>query len=84
MPKIRNNLTLLLSSKKASELLPKEGKEKLAEALKDEINSRHRAAQEKQERRSDHARRAGQVRSVHLIHHSVRSHGGRLSLPRRG
>jgi flagellar FliL protein len=39
MPKIRNNLTLLLSSKKASELLPKEGKEHLAEALKDEINS---------------------------------------------
>lgn len=39
IPKIRNNLTLLLSSKKASELLPKEGKEKLAEALKDEINS---------------------------------------------
>jgi flagellar protein FliL len=39
MPKIRNNLTLLLSSKKASELLSKEGKEKLAEALKEEINS---------------------------------------------
>ena len=39
MPKIRNNLTLLLSSKKASELLPKEGKEHLAEALKEEINS---------------------------------------------
>lgn len=39
MPKIRNNLTLLLSAKKASELLPKEGKEKLAESLKDEINS---------------------------------------------
>lgn len=39
MPKIRNNLTLLLSSKKASELLPKEGKEHLAEALKDEINA---------------------------------------------
>lgn len=39
MPKIRNNITLLLSSKKASELLPKEGKETLAEALKDEINS---------------------------------------------
>ncbi len=39
MPKIRNNITLLLSSKKASELLPKEGKEKLAESLKDEINS---------------------------------------------
>jgi flagellar FliL protein len=39
MPKIRNNLTLLLSSKKASELLPKAGKEQLAEALKEEINS---------------------------------------------
>jgi flagellar FliL protein len=39
MPKIRNNITLLLSGKKASELLPKEGKEKLAEALQDEINS---------------------------------------------
>jgi flagellar FliL protein len=38
-PKIRNDLTLLLSSKKASELLSKEGKEKLAEELKDEINS---------------------------------------------
>ena len=39
MPKIRNNITLLLSAKKASELLPKEGKEHLAEGLKDEINS---------------------------------------------
>ena len=38
MPKVRNNIMLLLSSKKASELLPKEGKENLAEALKDEIN----------------------------------------------
>jgi flagellar protein FliL len=38
MPKIRNNITLLLSSKKPSELLPKEGKEQLAETLKDEIN----------------------------------------------
>lgn len=38
MPKIRNNITLLLSSKKASELMPKEGKEHLAESLKDEIN----------------------------------------------
>lgn len=38
MPKIRNNITLLLSSKKASELLPKEGKERLAEQLKAEIN----------------------------------------------
>lgn len=39
MPKIRNNITLLLSGKKASELLPKEGKEKLAEGLKEEINA---------------------------------------------
>lgn len=38
MPKIRNNIMLLLSSRKASELLPKEGKERLAEALREEIN----------------------------------------------
>lgn len=38
MPKIRNNVTLLLSSKKASELLTKEGKEKLAAELKETIN----------------------------------------------
>lgn len=38
MPKVRNNIMLLLSSKKASELLPKEGKENLAEALKEEVN----------------------------------------------
>jgi flagellar FliL protein len=39
MPRIRNNVTLLLSSKKASELLPKEGKEKLAGEIMNEINS---------------------------------------------
>lgn len=39
MPKIRNNITLLLTSKKASELLPKTGKEQLAENLRTEINS---------------------------------------------
>lgn len=38
MPKIRNNITLLLSSKKASELYSKEGKTRLAEELKNEIN----------------------------------------------
>lgn len=38
MPKIRNNVTLLLSGKKASELLTKEGKQKLAEELKETIN----------------------------------------------
>lgn len=38
MPRIRNNVTLLLSSKKASELQPKEGKEKLATEIMDEIN----------------------------------------------
>lgn len=38
MPRIRNNVTLLLSSKKASELQPKEGKEKLAAEILDEIN----------------------------------------------
>lgn len=38
MPKIRNDLTLLLSSKKASELLTKEGKETLASELCEAIN----------------------------------------------
>ncbi len=38
MPRIRNNLTMILSSKKASELLTKEGKEKLAGEIKTEIN----------------------------------------------
>ena len=38
MPKVRNNITLLLSGKKASELLPKEGKELLAENLREEVN----------------------------------------------
>ncbi|MDR1995072.1 flagellar basal body-associated FliL family protein [Azonexus sp.] len=38
MPRIRNDITLLLSSKKASELMTKDGKEKLALALKDEVN----------------------------------------------
>ncbi len=39
MPRIRNNVTLLLSSKKASELQPKEGKENLAKEIAAEINS---------------------------------------------
>lgn len=39
MPKIRNNIMLLLSSQKASQLQPKEGKEKLASDLKSEINA---------------------------------------------
>ena len=39
MPKIRNNVMLLLSSQKASQLMPKEGKEKLAADLMSEINS---------------------------------------------
>jgi flagellar FliL protein len=38
MPKIRNNVTLLLSGKKPSELGSKEGKEKLAAELRDTIN----------------------------------------------
>lgn len=39
MPRIRNNVTLLLSSKKASELQSKEGKEQLAEEIELEINA---------------------------------------------
>ena len=38
MPKVRNQITLLLSSKKASELTSKEGKEQLAEELRYTIN----------------------------------------------
>ena len=37
-PKLRNNVMLLLSSKKASELLTKEGKETLASEIRDLIN----------------------------------------------
>lgn len=37
-PKIRNNVMLLLSSKKAAELLTKEGKEKLATEIRDQMN----------------------------------------------
>lgn len=39
MPKLRNDLTLLLSSKKASELISKEGKEHLAEEIKEQMNN---------------------------------------------
>lgn len=37
-PKLRNDLTLLLSSKKASQLITKEGKEALALEIKEQIN----------------------------------------------
>ena len=37
-PKLRNNIMLLLSSKKPSELLAREGKEKLAAEIRDMIN----------------------------------------------
>ena len=37
-PKIRNNVMMLLSSKKASELLTREGKENLAVEIRDQIN----------------------------------------------
>lgn len=39
MPRVRNNVTLLLSSKKASDLQSKEGKEQLASEIQDEINA---------------------------------------------
>ena len=38
MPKLRNDLTLLLSSKKASELMTTEGKQGLAAEIKEKIN----------------------------------------------
>ena len=37
-PKVRNSVMLLLSSKKASELVTKEGKEKLADEIRQQIN----------------------------------------------
>jgi flagellar FliL protein len=39
MPSIRNKVLLLLSGKKAAELGPKEGKEKLAVEIRNEMNS---------------------------------------------
>lgn len=39
MPKIRNNVMLLLSDKKASQLITKEGKELLAGELRDNMNA---------------------------------------------
>jgi flagellar FliL protein len=38
MPKIRHNVMMLLSSKKASELLTREGKEKLAVEIREQMN----------------------------------------------
>jgi flagellar FliL protein len=38
MPKLRNDLTLLLSSKKASDLITTEGKEKLAREIMEKMN----------------------------------------------
>jgi len=37
-PKLRNDLTLLLSSKKASQLITTEGKQLLAQEIKDQVN----------------------------------------------
>lgn len=39
MPKIRSSLTVLLSAEKSAELFSREGKKRLADSLKDEINS---------------------------------------------
>lgn len=39
MPKLRNQIMLILSSKKPSELAPREGKERLAKEIKDSINA---------------------------------------------
>ena len=39
MPKLRNKIMLILSSKKPSEIAPREGKEQLANEIKESINS---------------------------------------------
>lgn len=62
LPKIRNNVTLLLSSKKASELMPKEGKEALAEALTDEVNNILNPP--KKTKKGEHAVADGPVKAV--------------------
>ncbi len=62
MPKIRNNITLLLSAMKASELLSKEGKEHLAETLKGEINSSIEVP--KKSKKGESAAQEGPVKSV--------------------
>ncbi|MBA3998401.1 MAG: flagellar basal body protein FliL [Candidatus Accumulibacter sp.] len=38
MPKLRNRVMLLLSDKKASDLITKDGKEKLAQEIRDQMN----------------------------------------------
>jgi flagellar FliL protein len=38
-PKLRNDMTLLLSSKKASQLITKEGKETLAQEIREQMNN---------------------------------------------
>jgi flagellar FliL protein len=58
MPKIRNNVTLLLSGKKPSELLTKEGKEKLAAELLDTINEVLDPPKRKGERSEDRPAKA--------------------------
>lgn len=39
MPKLRNRIMLILSSKKPSELAPREGKEQLADEIRESINA---------------------------------------------
>ena len=62
MAKLRNSLTLLLSSKKASELLSRDGKEQLADSLKEEINSIAAPPKKKKGKKDDDAE--GPVKSV--------------------
>lgn len=60
MPRVKNAITMLLSDKKASELLPKEGKEKLANELKDAINEILEPAPPKKAKKGDKAKAAAE------------------------
>lgn len=47
MPRVRNQVNLILAGKKASEVMPKEGKEALAAEIRDDINAILAAGQPK-------------------------------------
>jgi flagellar FliL protein len=76
MPKLRNDLTLLLSSKKASDLISTEGKEKLAQEIMEKMNGVLDPA-------GKGKNRDGPIRGrvIHLVHHSISRNERRFPLP---
>ena len=74
-PKLRNDVIRLLSGKKASELVTKEGKETLATEIRSLMNEVLEPGRQG---------RPGQGGAVYLLHHPVSIDGHRLSLAGRG